>query len=407
MINQIGNYSLYISLFASIYLIFQSSILIRNNFKYIDSKIFSVLSVQLLMVLISFFSLILGFVNSDFSNETVYNNSHSTKPLFYKISGSWGNHEGSLLLWLLVLVIFLFIFLINSKKLSTKYRLLTVLFQEIIIIGFLFFILFTSNPFLNIFPVPKEGMGLNPILQDPALAIHPPILYFGYVGTSIIFSSSLSALICGSINKIWAEHIKKWIIISWVLLSIGIVLLDHYKIQSKPTYWSFDRWITGLYELMSSLPKFILLIALVVFFEPGWLGYILILASVTWIQKSRMIRAEVLKCKEELFIESAKALGLKDHIIIFRHIFSNIFNTIAVTWIYHLGNLFLLDASLNFIGMSGLSQHTSWGYLLAQYRYDLSAWWILLFPALGLVLFVLPLFSLSKYISQKEIENHI
>ena len=224
MINQIGNYSLYISLFASIYLIFQSSILIRNNFKYIDSKIFSVLSVQLLMVLISFFSLILGFVNSDFSNETVYNNSHSTKPLFYKISGSWGNHEGSLLLWLLVLVIFLFIFLINSKKLSTKYRLLTVLFQEIIIIGFLFFILFTSNPFLNIFPVPKEGMGLNPILQDPALAIHPPILYFGYVGTSIIFSSSLSALICGSINKIWAEHIKKWIIISWVLLSIGIML---------------------------------------------------------------------------------------------------------------------------------------------------------------------------------------
>ena len=192
-----------------------------------------------------------------------------------------------------------------------------------------------------------------------------------------------------------------------VLLSIGIVLLDHYKIQSKPTYWSFDRWITGLYELMSSLPKFILLIALVVFFEPGWLGYILILASVTWIQKSRMIRAEVLKCKEELFIESAKALGLKDHIIIFRHIFSNIFNTIAVTWIYHLGNLFLLDASLNFIGMSGLSQHTSWGYLLAQYRYDLSAWWILLFPALGLVLFVLPLFSLSKYISQKGIENHI
>ena len=224
MANQIGNYSLYIALFASIFLIFQSSNSIRSRSKNLDSKIFSALSVQSLMVLISFFSLIYAFIISDFSNETVYNNSHTTKPLFYKISGSWGNHEGSLLLWLLVLTIFLFIFLINSKKLLIKYRLLTVLFQELIIIGFLLFILFTSNPFLNLFPIPKEGMGLNPILQDPALAIHPPILYLGYVGTSIIFSSSLAALVCGMVNKIWAKHIKKWIIISWIFLTIGILL---------------------------------------------------------------------------------------------------------------------------------------------------------------------------------------
>ena len=224
MANQIGNYSLYVALFASIFLIFQSSNSIRTKSKNLDSKIFSALSVQTLMVLISFFSLIYAFIISDFSNETVYNNSHTTKPLFYKISGSWGNHEGSLLLWLLVLTIFLFIFLISSKRLLNKYRLLTVLFQELIIIGFLLFILFTSNPFLNLFPVPKEGTGLNPILQDPALAIHPPILYLGYVGTSIIFSSSLAALVCGMVNKIWAKHIKKWIIISWVLLTIGIML---------------------------------------------------------------------------------------------------------------------------------------------------------------------------------------
>ena len=224
MTNQIGNYSLYVALFASIFLIFQSSNSIRTKSKNLDSKIFSALSVQTLMVLISFFSLIYAFIISDFSNETVYNNSHTTKPLFYKISGSWGNHEGSLLLWLLVLTIFLFIFLISSKRLLNKYRLLTVLFQELIIIGFLLFILFTSNPFLNLFPVPKEGTGLNPILQDPALAIHPPILYLGYVGTSIIFSSSLAALVCGMVNKIWAKHIKKWIIISWVLLTIGIML---------------------------------------------------------------------------------------------------------------------------------------------------------------------------------------
>ena len=137
MANQIGNYSLYVALFTSIFLIFQSSNSIRTKSKNLDSKIFSALSVQTLMVLISFFSLIYAFIISDFSNETVYNNSHTTKPLFYKISGSWGNHEGSLLLWLLVLTIFLFIFLISSKRLLNKYRLLTVLFQELIIIGFL------------------------------------------------------------------------------------------------------------------------------------------------------------------------------------------------------------------------------------------------------------------------------
>ena len=224
MINQLGNYSLFIALFASVFLIFQSSNVITNKSKNLDSKIFSALSVQTLMVLISFFSLIYAFIVSDFSNETVYNNSHTTKPLFYKISGSWGNHEGSLLLWLLVLTIFIFIFFISSKKLLNKYRILTVLFQELIIIGFLLFILFTSNPFLHLFPIPKEGTGLNPILQDPALAIHPPILYLGYVGTSIIFSSALAALVCGIVNKIWAKHIKKWVVISWIFLTIGILL---------------------------------------------------------------------------------------------------------------------------------------------------------------------------------------
>ncbi len=224
MANQVGNYSLFIALIASIFLIFQSYRLTKNSSKNLDSKIFSVLSVQSLMVLISFISLVFAFIVSDFSNKTVYNNSHTTKPLFYKISGTWGNHEGSLLLWLLVLTFFLFIFLINSKNLPKKYRLLTLTFQEVIIFGFLLFILFTSNPFINLFPIPKEGTGLNPILQDPALALHPPILYIGYVGTSIIFSASLAALVCGNVNKVWASHIKKWIIISWIFLTIGIML---------------------------------------------------------------------------------------------------------------------------------------------------------------------------------------
>ena len=224
MINQLGNYSLYIALLISIFVISKTSLSLRKSSITLSGNIFSLISVQSIMVIISFLTLIYAFVTSDFSNETVYNNSHTTKPLFYKISGTWGNHEGSLLLWLLVLTIFLFIFTVGSKNLSQRYRTLTLFFQQIIIFGFLLFILFTSNPFSNLFPIPNEGTGLNPILQDPALAIHPPILYLGYVGTSIIFSSALAAIISGSINKSWASHIKKWVLVSWVFLSIGILL---------------------------------------------------------------------------------------------------------------------------------------------------------------------------------------
>jgi len=224
MINQLGNYSLYIALLISIFVISKTSLSLRKSSITLSGNIFSLISVQSIMVIISFLTLIYAFVTSDFSNETVYNNSHTAKPLFYKISGTWGNHEGSLLLWLLVLTIFLFIFTVESKNLSQRYRTLTLFFQQIIIFGFLLFILFTSNPFSNLFPIPNEGTGLNPILQDPALAIHPPILYLGYVGTSIIFSSALAAIISGSINKSWASHIKKWVLVSWVFLSIGILL---------------------------------------------------------------------------------------------------------------------------------------------------------------------------------------
>ena len=224
MINQLGNYSLYIALLISIFVISKTSLSLRKSSITFSGNIFSLISAQSIMVIISFLTLIYAFVTSDFSNETVYNNSHTTKPLFYKISGTWGNHEGSLLLWLLVLTIFLFIFTVESKNLSQRYRTLTLFFQQIIIFGFLLFILFTSNPFSNLFPIPNEGTGLNPILQDPALAIHPPILYLGYVGTSIIFSSALAAIISGSINKSWASHIKKWVLVSWVFLSIGILL---------------------------------------------------------------------------------------------------------------------------------------------------------------------------------------
>ena len=223
LLSIIGHYSLILGLCFSLFIIFLS---IKNfkNSEYLNTKILFSSFFQLILVSLSFLCLVFSFVFSDFSNETVFNNSHTTKPLFYKISGTWGNHEGSLLLWLLVLTLFIFLFLIKTKKQPVKYKILTLLFQQIIIIGFFVFLIKTSNPFNYLYPIPEEGLGLNPILQDPALAIHPPILYLGYVGSSIIFSSALAATSLNMISKKWASHIKKWVLISWVFLTLGILL---------------------------------------------------------------------------------------------------------------------------------------------------------------------------------------
>ena len=221
---QIGFISLVFSLFISLILFFFIFQDYKSESQAPSLKVYSLSFLQLLTIIISFFCLVLSFVISDFSLAAVYQNSHTTKPLLYKISGTWGNHEGSLLLWLLVLSIFSFCFLVQSKYTPKKYRLLTVLFQNIITIGFLLFVIKTSNPFLNLFPVPNEGLGLNPILQDPALAIHPPILYLGYVGSSIIFSSALSAMIHRFVNPSWADSITIWILTPWIFLTLGIML---------------------------------------------------------------------------------------------------------------------------------------------------------------------------------------
>ena len=218
----IGYYSLILGLCFGLILILFS---VKNfqNSKF-NTKILSFTFLQFFFVVISFLCLVVSFILSDFSNETVFNNSHTTKPLFYKIAGTWGNHEGSLLLWLFVLTLFILIFLLKSKNQPTKYKILTLVFQQIIIIGFFVFLIKTSNPFNFLFPTPEEGLGLNPILQDPALAIHPPILYLGYVGSSIIFSSALAATSLNLITKSWATHIKKWVLISWIFLTLGILL---------------------------------------------------------------------------------------------------------------------------------------------------------------------------------------
>ena len=200
----VGQYSLIIGLCLGLILIYFSIKDFKNS-KLLEAKILSLTFLQFFFVVVSFLSLVLSFVLSDFTNETVFNTSHTTKPLFYKIAGTWGNHEGSLLLWLLVLTLFILVFLIKSNNQPKKYQILTLIFQQIIIIGFFMFIIFTSNPFNYIYPAPKEGLGLNPILQDPALVIHPPILYLGYVGSSIIFSSALAAT---SLNTVSYTHLR-------------------------------------------------------------------------------------------------------------------------------------------------------------------------------------------------------
>ena len=223
MASLIGYYSLIFGFCISVFIFFLSITNLKNT-NILGKKIIFFTFLQFFFVTISFLGLILSFINSDFSNETVFNHSHTTKPLFYKISGTWGNDEGSLLLWLLVLTLFIFLFLLKSKEQPRQYRILTLLFQQIIIIGFFIFVLQTSSPFNYIFPTPNEGLGLNPILQDPALAVHPPILYLGYVGSSIIFSSTLAATSLDYISKNWAKHLKKWILISWIFLTLGILL---------------------------------------------------------------------------------------------------------------------------------------------------------------------------------------
>ncbi len=224
ILNYIGNFALFFCLILSSIIFFTSISSLNNKNSFFKRNLNELLFFKFFFTFLSFFSLVILFINSEFSNETVLNNSHISKPLFYKISGTWGNHEGSLLLWLLILTFCAFFYFLKSKNRPLDERLLTVMFQELIIIGFLFFLLKASNPFNIIFPVPNEGMGLNPILQDPLLAIHPPILYLGYVSTSIVFSSSLAGLMRGNINNFWAKHIKSWVYISWTFLTLGILL---------------------------------------------------------------------------------------------------------------------------------------------------------------------------------------
>jgi len=222
VLSQLGNFFIALGLSASFIQLF-TVILNKGYFKY--ALIISYMAViHFLSISLAFLILIYGFIISDFTIQNVLENSHSLKPMIYKISGSWGSHEGSMLLWCWVMAFYGFLITINKQSLKKETKSLILLFQGFLSFGFVFYLYFLSNPLESSNILSEEGYGLNPLLQDPGLAFHPPFLYLGYVGLSIVWSFALAGLIRNTINKEWARNIRIWALTSWVFLTIGISL---------------------------------------------------------------------------------------------------------------------------------------------------------------------------------------
>ncbi len=217
----------------------------------------------LALIALSFAALTVAYVQSDFSVANVWENSHSAKPMLYKITGVWGNHEGSMLLWILILAAFAALVAIFGRNLPATLRANVLAVQGMIAAAFLLFVLASSNPFERISPPPIEGQDLNPILQDIGLAIHPPLLYLGYVGFSICFSFAVAALIEGRIDAAWARWVRPWTLAAWAALTGGIAMGSYWAYYELGWggYWfwdpvenaSFLPWLSGTALLHSAI----------------------------------------------------------------------------------------------------------------------------------------------------------
>ena len=277
----LGNFALWLSLCFAVFQFINSSI--KNNNSILQ---FNKIAVNGLLFcsLVSFFSLMYSHVVSDFSLINVFQNSHTTKPLLYKISGVWGNHEGSMLLWILVLTIFNFFIFKLYNQTNSKFVSKVLETQALITVGFVLFTILTSNPFERMDVVHTNGLGFNPILQDPALAIHPPLLYIGYVGFSAAFSMSIATLSLGNNEKIlWYSYMKPFVVAAWTFLTIGIALGSvwaYYELGwGGWWFWdpvenaSFMPWLLGtalLHSLITvekkkSLQSWVLLLSILAF----------------------------------------------------------------------------------------------------------------------------------------------
>ncbi|MEQ8915338.1 MAG: heme lyase CcmF/NrfE family subunit [Roseovarius sp.] len=220
-------------------------------------------ALQVTLVAIAFGALMRSFVVSDFTIRNVVENSHSLKPMIFKVAGTWGSHEGSLLLWTLILVIFGAGVALLGRNIPAGLKARTLSVQAWISVGFLSFMLFTSNPFDRVFPPPLDGTDLNPLLQDIGLAMHPPLLYFGYVGFSIVFSFAVAALIEGRVDPAWARWVRPWTLTAWISLTAGIALVSWWAYYELGWggwwFWdpvenaSFMPWLLGTALLHSAI----------------------------------------------------------------------------------------------------------------------------------------------------------
>jgi cytochrome c-type biogenesis protein CcmF len=218
---------------------------------------------QLALVLGAFAALTYAHVVSDFSVLNVVQNSHSAKPMLYKVAGVWGNHEGSLVLWVSILALFGALVALFGRNLPASFKARVLAVQAMIAAGFLLFMLATSNPFLRVDPAPADGHDLNPLLQDPGLAFHPPFLYLGYVGFSIAFSFAAAALIEGRVDPAWARWVRPWTLLAWSALTLGIAMGSWWAYYELGWggwwYWdpvenaSLMPWLAGTALLHSAL----------------------------------------------------------------------------------------------------------------------------------------------------------
>ena len=315
------------TLFTSLFIIFFTfkEFKVVNNL--IPSKIYKFTLFQLFFSISSFFVLLLAYILSDFSLVNVYENSHSNKPLFYKISGTWGNHEGSLLLWINILVLFSSLFLFLTKNNDKSFKILTLLFQNLLIATFLIFLLTNSNPFSGLFPVPLEGLGLNPILQDPALAIHPPLLYVGFVGSSIYFSAALAALISKIDSQSFAVSIKSWVLVSWFFQTVGILVgsIWAYYELGWGGYWFWDP-----VENSSLMPWFVMtaLLHSILVLERriGLYSWVIVLSILTFtmsVTGTFLVRSGILNSVHTFASDPSRGLFILSFLVLM--VFSSIF----------------------------------------------------------------------------------
>src|SRR5664280_2175889 len=263
MIAELGHYALVLALALALIQSWSPVIGARKGDVALMKLADSTAVAQFVFVALAFGALTACYVMSDFSVANVFENSHSQMPLIYKFTSVWGNHEGSMLLWVLILAIFGALVALFGGNLPATLKANVLAVQSWIASAFYLFILFTSNPFRRLTEVPLEGRDLNPILQDFGLAVHPPMLYLGYVGFSIAFSFAIAALIDGRIDAAWARWVRPWTLAAWIFLTLGIAMGSYwaYYTLGWGGFWFWDPvenaslmpWLAGTALLHSAV----------------------------------------------------------------------------------------------------------------------------------------------------------